>query len=57
MRLLFALTDPVILPIRALLDKSPLGSAGGRSGMMIDISPIIAMLLVGGVHRLLIQIL
>ena len=55
-RLLYALTDPIILPIRTLIDKSPLG--GGRnSGVMIDFSPIIAWLIIGGVNRILMAIL
>lgn len=56
-QLVHTLTDPIILPIRALLDKSPLGSNMGNSGMMLDLSPIIALLLIGGVQRLLISIL
>jgi len=52
-QLLYMLTDPIILPIRALLDKSPLGGGAGSSGAMLDFSPIIAMLLIGLVHRLL----
>jgi len=56
-QLLYALTDPIILPIRAMIDKSPLGGGVGKSGVMLDFSPIIAMLLIGGVHRLLMQIL
>ena len=54
-QLLYTLTDPIIVPIRALLDKSPLG--GSKSGVMLDFSPIIAMLLIGGVHRLLMAVL
>lgn len=55
-QLLYMLTDPIILPIRALLDKSPLGG-GSNSGIMIDFSPIIALLLIGGVNQLLMSIL
>jgi len=56
-QLIYVLTDPIILPIRALIDKSPLGGGVGNSGVMIDFSPIIAMLLISGVHRLLMAIL
>ena len=54
-QLLYTLTDPIIMPIRAILDKSPLG--GGNTGVMLDFSPIIAMLLISGVQRLVMTIL
>lgn len=38
-QLLYALTEPILSPIRGIIEKSPLG---GR-GMMIDFSPIIAL--------------
>ena len=39
--LLFALTEPILGPIRKLLMRSPLGGPG----MVIDFSPIIAFVL------------
>lgn len=36
--LVYLLTEPILAPIRAIIAKSPLG----RSGMMIDFSPLIA---------------
>jgi len=40
-RIVYALTDPLIAPIRNLISKSPLGGPG----MMLDISPFIALVL------------
>lgn len=34
------LTDPILVPIKRLIDKSPLGG-----GMMIDFSPVLALFL------------
>lgn len=41
-QLLYALTEPILAPIRSIIDKSPIG---GR-GMIIDFSPIIALFFV-----------
>jgi len=41
MDLLLFLTEPILAPIRALLQRSPLGGPG----MIIDFSPIIAFIL------------
>ncbi|MCL2707919.1 MAG: YggT family protein [Defluviitaleaceae bacterium] len=40
-RFLFALTEPILAPIRKIIRKSPLGGPG----MMLDFSPIIAFFL------------
>ncbi|MCL2217667.1 MAG: YggT family protein [Defluviitaleaceae bacterium] len=40
--LIFALTEPILAPIRSLVQRSPLGGPG----MIIDFSPIIAFLLI-----------
>ena len=37
-RLIYSLTDPVLGPVRRMMDKSPLGG-----GMMVDFSPVIAL--------------
>lgn len=42
LQLLYALTEPILAPIRNIIDKSPIG---GR-GMIIDFSPIIALFFV-----------
>jgi len=39
-QLLHTLTEPILGPCRRMLDKSPLGG-----GMMLDFSPIIALIL------------
>ena len=39
-RLIYNLTEPILGPCRSMLEKSPLGG-----GMMLDFSPIIALIL------------
>jgi YggT family protein len=41
-RTLHAITEPVLGPVRGLIEKSPLG----KTGMPIDFSPIITFLLI-----------
>lgn len=48
-QLLYALTEPILAPIRSIIEKSPLG---GR-GMIIDFSPIIALFFVEIVKNIL----
>ncbi|MCL2841217.1 MAG: YggT family protein [Defluviitaleaceae bacterium] len=50
---IFNLTEPFLAPIRALLQRSPLGG----SGMMIDFSPMIAFILIQLISRFLIAFL
>lgn len=50
LQLLYALTEPILAPIRNIIDKSPIG---GR-GMIIDFSPIIALFFVEIVKDVLI---
>jgi len=52
-QLVYALTEPILGPIRALLAKSPLGGAG----MPLDFSPLLAYLLLQFGSSLLIQLL
>ena len=52
-RLLYMLTEPVVAPIRAAMRKSPLGGPG----MMIDFSPVIAMMLIMLARTILINLL
>lgn len=47
-RLIYNLTEPILGPCRSMLDKSPLGG-----GMMLDFSPIIALILMVLVKQLL----
>ena len=49
-QMLYALTEPILSPIRSLLDKSPLG------GMMLDFSAWFAMILLYFIQMILINI-
>lgn len=46
--ILYTLTEPILGPVRSMMDKSPLGG-----GMMIDFSPVIALFVLRLVHMLL----
>ena len=48
-RLIYSLTEPILGPCRRMLDKSPLGG-----GMMLDFSPVIALILMMLVKQLLV---
>ena len=52
-RFVYAITEPVLAPIRAIIAKSPLGGAG----MMVDFSPLIVFLLIDLVRIVLINLL
>ena len=47
-RCMYELTEPILGPCRRMLDKSPLGG-----GMMLDFSPVIALILMVLVKQLL----
>ena len=49
----FILTEPILAPIRRLLEMSPLG---GR-GMMIDLSPIFSFLALNLIGRILVAVI
>lgn len=51
-RLLYQITEPILAPIRALIERSAMGK-----NMMIDFSPIIAFILLGLVRSILRNIL
>jgi YggT family protein len=53
MELLFALTEPVLAPIRSLVNRSPLGGPG----MVIDFSPLIAFILLRLLRNILVPII
>jgi YggT family protein len=53
MELLFALTEPVLAPIRNLVNRSPLGGPG----MVIDFSPLIAFILLRLLRNILVPII
>jgi YggT family protein len=47
-RMLYSVTEPVLAPIRRLLERSSIGG-----NMMMDFSPIIAFLLIGLIQSIL----
>lgn len=51
-RIIYALTEPILGPVRRLIEKSPLGG-----GMMIDFSPIIACFILYFIYMLLARII
>lgn len=51
-RLIYALTEPVLGPVRRLIEKSPIGG-----GMMIDFSPVIAYIILNFIYVLLVRII
>jgi YGGT family. len=54
-RMLYQITDPILEPIRNLINKSPLGNNSLFS--MIDFSPLIAFALIGFLRNIIINIL
>ena len=48
MQLLYTLTEPILGPVRNMVDKSPIGG-----GMGLDFSPIFALILMSLVQMLL----
>lgn len=52
LRLVYALSEPLLYPIRQLIKKSPLGD-----GMMVDFSPVILLLLLQLIQRILLSVL
>lgn len=51
-RLLYQITEPILGPVRNIVNKSALGR-----NMMIDFSPVIAFLIIGLVRNIIIEIL
>ncbi len=51
-RIVYGVSEPFLQPIRNLLNKSPLGS-----GMMLDFSPIILLLLLQMIQMILYSVL
>ena len=50
--MIYALTEPILGPVRAMLDKSPIGG-----GMMLDFSPVIALFIMNIVKMVIISII
>lgn len=53
MELLFAFTEPVLAPIRNLVNRSPLGGPG----MVLDFSPLIAFVLLELLRRFILSLI
>lgn len=51
-KVIYALTEPLLGPVRRLIEKSPLGG-----GMMIDFSPVIAYFILYFVYIILVRII
>lgn len=51
-RLLYQITDPILTPIRTLIERSSFGK-----NMMIDFSPVIAFLVIGLIKNIVLSIL
>ncbi len=52
MRLLYNLTEPILQPVRSMVDKSPLGG-----GVGLDFSPVFALILLRLVKALLMALI
>lgn len=50
-RLIYSLTEPVLGPVKRMMDKSPLGG-----GMMLDFSPVIALFILDIIQMILLYI-
>jgi len=50
---LYAFTEPILAPIRKLIDRSPLGGPG----MMLDFSPIIAIFIISLIRSFLLSLI
>lgn len=50
--LLYQFTEPILAPIRNIIERSPFGR-----NMMFDFSPIIAFLLIGLIRNILLNLL
>jgi len=46
--LIYTLTDPILGPVKRMMDKSPLGG-----GMMLDFSPVIALFILDIIQAIL----
>ncbi len=50
---LYAVTEPILAPIRNLIEKSPLGGPG----MMIDFSPMLALIFISMLSNFIVGLL
>lgn len=51
-KIIYALTEPILGPVRRLIEKSPLGG-----GMIIDFSPVIAYFILNFIYIILIKVI
>ncbi len=51
-QMLYTITEPILAPIRALIERSAFGK-----NMMFDFSPIVAFLLIGIVRNIILSLL
>lgn len=49
--LIYTLTDPILVPVKKMMDKSPLGG-----GMMLDFSPVIALFILDIIQMILLNL-
>ena len=49
--LIYSLTEPILGPVKRMMDKSPLGG-----GMMLDFSPVIALFILDIIQMILLYI-
>lgn len=52
MRILYQITEPILAPIRSMIERSSIG----KNMMMLDFSPIIAFLLIGFLKSILARV-
>lgn len=48
--LVYALTEPLLIPVRALLRKSPLGGPG----MTLDLSPLVLIIIIALIRNIIV---
>ena len=51
-QMLYTITEPILAPIRALIEKSSFGK-----NMMFDFSPIVAFLLIGIIRNIVLSLI
>lgn len=51
-RILYQLTDPILTPVRNIIERSAIGK-----NAMFDFSPIVAFLLIGVLRNILVRVL
>lgn len=52
LKFIYSFTEPILEPIRRIMNRSPLGG-----GMMIDFSPVIAVILLSVLQNILLRVI